>query len=327
MELRPFGPVDADALTTYTEIAERVRQSDSPWEHPVTRPWVEGRFRYGWDLNPDKPFLAVVDGTAVGFAAHTVNVYDNLDFAWIDVAIDPEYRRRGHGTAALDLMLEHLRGLGITSYGIGAWDAEGPRAFAARRGLEPKIFSANRRQVIAELDWERLDALYAEAQAAAADYEVIRREGATPEEELEAMAVMVAAINDAPRDDLEMEDEAFPPERVRAYEEAQMHQGLLHRVIARHRTRGELAGQTVVMVQGDLPHVGHQEDTSVLAAHRGHKLGMLLKIDMLRWLRDEQPQLLTIDTWNAVSNDFMISVNEAMGYRLLGTSVGYQDTL
>ena len=34
------------------------------------------------------------------------------------------------------------------------------------------------------------------------------------------MAAMVTAINDAPLDDLDIEDEVFTPERVRAYEHA-----------------------------------------------------------------------------------------------------------
>ena len=50
--------------------------------------------------------------------------------------------------------------------------------------------------------------------------------------------------------------------------------------------------------------------------HRGHKLGLLLKIDMLRWLAEVEPQLEVIHTWNNVDNRFMIDVNEAMGYRL-----------
>jgi hypothetical protein len=43
---------------------------------------------------------------------------------------------------------------------------------------------------------------------------------------------------------------------------------------------------------------------------------MLLKIEMMRWLADEQPQLETIETWNNADNSYMINVNEAIGYRL-----------
>jgi RimJ/RimL family protein N-acetyltransferase len=42
----------------------------------------------------------------------------------------------------------------------------------------------------------------------------------------------------------------------------------------------------------------------------------LLKIDMMRWLADVEPQLKIIETWNNVDNSFMINVNEALGYRL-----------
>jgi len=77
----------------------------------------------------------------------------------------------------------------------------------------------------------------------------------------------------------------------------------------------------------ELPHRGHQLDTSVLAAHRGHRLGLLLKISMLRWLAEEEPQLQFLDTWNAVSNDHMISVNEALGYEPIATASVFQRSL
>jgi hypothetical protein len=53
----------------------------------------------------------------------------------------------------------------------------------------------------------------------------------------------------------------------------------------------------------------------------------MLKIGLLRWLREEQPQLETIDTWNAASNDHMIGVNEALGYRVMGRSLAFQRSL
>lgn len=64
-----------------------------------------------------------------------------------------------------------------------------------------------------------------------------------------------------------------------------------------------------------------------MRAHRGHRLGVLLKTEMLRWLAETQPQLETIDTWNAQSNDHMIGVNEALGYEILGRTVAYQRSL
>ena len=98
----------------------------------------------------------------------------------------------------------------------------------------------------------------------------------------------------------------------------------MYRVLARHRTTGELAGHTVVVVDGDRPERAEQHDTSVVGSHRGHRLGLLLKADMVLWLREAEPQLETIDTWNAESNDHMIGVNALLGYRIMGREHEYQ---
>jgi hypothetical protein len=98
----------------------------------------------------------------------------------------------------------------------------------------------------------------------------------------------------------------------------------LYRVIARHRVNGDIAGLTVVTVDSENPARGEQEDTSVVRAHRGHRLGLLLKADMMRWLAATEPQLETLDTWNAESNDHMIGVNERLGYRVMGRELQFQ---
>ena len=81
-----------------------------------------------------------------------------------------------------------------------------------------------------------VDDAYAEAAAFAQDYELLRFDGQTPDELLVAVSEMTGAINDAPVDDLDIEDEAFPAERIRNYEDATIKSGhRLYRVIARHR--------------------------------------------------------------------------------------------
>ena len=62
-------------------------------------------------------------------------------------------------------------------------------------------------------------------------------------------------------------------------------------------------------------------------AHRGHRLGLLLKIDMMRWLAEAEPQLEVMETWNNADNRFMIGVNELLGYRLSTTYATYELTL
>jgi hypothetical protein len=136
---------------------------------------------------------------------------------------------------------------------------------------------------------------------------------------------MTAAINDAPIDDLDIEDELFTPERIRAFEAALAARGRrYYRVAARERVTGVLAGHTLVGVEIDRPWHCWQFDTSVQRGHRGHRLGLLLKLDMLRWLGDTEPQLSTIRTDNAASNAYMIRVNELLGYRVVTRTISWQ---
>ena len=125
--------------------------------------------------------------------------------------------------------------------------------------------------------------MYLDAQAAASSYELFRIFGHTPPDMLHAVAQMTAAINDAPTDDLDIEDEVFSQERILAYENAQQARGnRFYGVVARHRETGELAGHSVVAVEADRPAIGDQHDTSVVRAHRGHRLGLLVKAEVLR---------------------------------------------
>ena len=319
---------DTDAVRRSTGVLEAVRRHEQPWSHPYTPDWLALDIRHGWDGEPAVHFLVTADGTDVATATYETTTYDNLHLAWLGVDVHPEHRRRGHGASVVEHLMDRARRDGRTSVGMDSWDLPGPPDFAARLGFERKQVSVNRRQHLARLDRAEVDRLHDEALAAAADYELVRWVGPTPAEVLPALSTLSESINDAPLDDLEIEDEVYPPERIVAYETAQTGRGhVLHRVVARHRESGELAGHTVVAVDSQRPSIGHQHDTSVARSHRGHRLGVLLKADMVRWLAEVQPQLETIDTWNAESNDHMIGVNEALGYEVLARAFAYQRAL
>ena len=328
MQISLFGPDDNDQLAAYAAVTNAVRAMDSPWLHPVTLKGADGRFRYGWDGEVETPFLGLVDGAPVAVGTVATTEYDNLHLAWLGVHVHPEHRRRGHGSELLEALVGEARSRGRTTMGTDGWESEATRGFAARHGFEEKSRAIQRRQVLAEVDWDALERLHADAAAAASAYEVVRREGRTPDDELDEVAEMSLSINDAPTDDLDIEDEVFPPERLRGYEDAQLAKGRrLFRVLARQRETGQLAGHTVVVVDGERPHLAEQHDTTVVRSHRGHRLGLLLKTDMNLWLREVQPQIAEISTWNAESNDHMIGVNEAIGYRAVGRELQLQKSI
>ncbi len=326
MELREFGPDDIDAIASYVAVERAQISADCPWVFPVTPYRQQMWMRYGWDGEPPRCFLVHGDdGEPVGSAQVNTSEWDNLDLAWLGLVIHPDHRRRGHGTAALEALHGECRRIARPLVGLGGWENEANRGFAAATGYEEKSRAVNRRQDMGRLGAEFFEAAYAEAEPLAHDYELVRIAGRSPDELHEQLARVTESINDAPLDDLELEDEVFPPQRIRDFEHAQIESGnRLYRVVARHRETGELAGHTVVTVDSEQPWRGVQEDTSVTASHRGHRLGLLLKADLNRWLVTAEPQLRSVDTWNAASNDHMIAVNERLGYRPLGRVLEFQ---
>lgn len=329
LRITALDPDDTAGLEQYVAIVNAASALDSPWEHPRTVRQIDGLLRRGWDGDAPLVFLARDDSTAVGVLELWVTDWDNVDLAWLWLVVHPDHRRRGVGSALLEHAFTTARELGRTKVGIDGWDSsDAPAAFAARHGFTWASQAINRRQVLSEVDRADVRRMYVDAAAAAHDYELVRIEGRTPDELLDQVAEMVAAINDAPLDELDLEDEVFPPERVRRYEETQALNGnRVYRLVARHRETGALAGHTVVAVEAERPAIGAQHDTSVVRAHRGHRLGLLLKAGMVLWLAEAEPTLETVDTWNAESNDHMIAVNEQLGYRVLGRGVQYQRRL
>ncbi|HZX05896.1 GNAT family N-acetyltransferase [Kribbella sp.] len=284
--------------------------------------------RYGWDLEPPQAYLASEGDTAVGVLTVDLPQYENTDHAWLDVKVHPDHRGRGIGSALIEYGEQVTRDLGRTITGFGGLDLPKAEAFARRHGYIQKSVEVNRRQDLAGLDWGLVQRMYDESLTAASAYELLRLTGPLPEDLLEGMVAVTESINDAPRDDLDLEDDVYSPERLRAYEEAQAKSDrTVYRVVARRKDTGDLAGHTVVAVERERPYLGEQHDTAVSRDHRGHRLGALLKSAMLLWLREQEPALTQIDTWNAESNDHMIGINKALNYHIVARILDYQKTL
>jgi hypothetical protein len=80
-------------------------------------------------------------------------------------------------------------------------------------------------------------------------------------------------------------------------------------------------------VSRDQPETAYQWDTLVVRAHRGHRLGGLLKVSTMRLLEAGQYATKKISTFNSVLNEPMIAVNEALGARVAGSMVVWRKDL
>ncbi len=320
---------DARDVAGAVAVAEAARAAERPHEPIQTVSMFLGRFRNGWDGEPREVGVAHDgDGRVIGVVELSLPKRDNTHVVVVYPVSDPTAGSQKIDQALIEAASERARAEGRKVAVVITPDGREYTAMAAAMGFERAYVELERRQDVTAIDWTALDAEYAAAEQKAADYELLRISPAVPDELLDAVATMTAAINDAPTEALDVEDEVYTPERIREAEAAAVGRDRrLYRLIARHRESGELAGHTVIAIENEQPWLAYQYDTSVLAAHRGHRLGLLLKIGMLRWLRDAEPQVRFIDTGNAASNDHMIRVNELLGYKVVGQAICWQKDL
>lgn len=292
------GGLDLPAPSGPTILFQRQVQADMT---PVSGMWL----------------LRSPAGDVLGEVSADAPTTHNRDLVWVRGNVHPFARRQGWGRR---LLAEVDAAFGRSRVQAVAWDgSDGPLALEAM-GFAPGMANAVRRIDVHGTPASTWQRLYDEAAAVARDYALERVVGPTPADDLDAMARLAATINDAPADE-GVEDEPFDAEGVRRFDEAMARRRqTMYRVVARHRPTGEPAGLSMLAVDEFAPEVAFQEDTSVVPAHRGHRLGLLMKADMMRWIREERPEVRATDTWNATSNHHMIAVNEALGARVVATN-------
>lgn len=155
-----------------------------------------------------------------------------------------------------------------------------------------------------------------------ADYEVITWAGPTPEELLDRVAPLRAAMStDIPLGGGSLQPEQWDGARVARADEAAAARGR-DRVwgVIRHRPTGELVGHSFVWIARAQPQAAFQEDTLIRRDHRGHGLGLAVKQAVLAELRRSHPRVQRIHTWNADENQHMLAINEALGFRVTAHS-------
>jgi RimJ/RimL family protein N-acetyltransferase len=324
-------PDDLEQVSTEARILNAAQTVDDPEAYPVLPGLLAGELRYGWDSDPSEHYLYLPDESESPVAVVEIDLpmLDNRHLVWFKIVVDPEHRRRGHGTALVQEVVRRAEQAGRTTlWATCVEDDLGARKFLENLGFSYASHDARRRQVLAEIDRAAMDRLYAVAEAAAADYRLERLRPPISDQVLTELIEVTAAINDAPMGTLTFEDEVFDLARLRTIENNMQGRGDRgYRVVARHRETGEVGGHTFLAVNPLQPWLAGQGDTAVARQHRGHKLGLLVKIEMLRWLAEAEPQLEVIETWNNVDNRFMIDVNEAMGYRLSAVYATFERNL
>jgi GNAT superfamily N-acetyltransferase len=262
-------------------------------------------------------WLGTEGGADVVAAKLTLPTLDNLDEAQVRVLVHPAVRRRGHGETASREVGARCATLGRTRVIVevpGRLDGVPlpSEALVERLGFTPRLTSVRRVLDLTTLDLDALASLEAAAWPAAEGYTLRGWVDQAPTGSVAGLAALSGRMTlDAPMGDLEHEPEV---DRWLAREQATAKTGRT-RVGTMALAGGEVVGYTDIGVSRFAPTVGYQWDTIVRADHRGHRLGLLMKAANLRLLAESSPVTRWVNTWNAASNAYMISINETIGWR------------
>lgn len=260
--------------------------------------------------------------------------------------VHPDARRRGIGAALCREVIRigaaqgRTAVVGWSEHRIGAAD-DGPR-LRAREGDDDlpldrgSRFAQSLGASLAQVERQSrlelpvptdlLAELRAEAeQRALPAYRVVSWVGPTPPEYRGQVAAMNRALStDAPLGEIDFQPENWDAERVRHSDEVKHRTGHSLYSIAEHVDTGEVAGLTELFVHDAHPHRPEQWTTVVAREHRGHRLGLLLKVANLDLLAAEHPDARQVDTWNAGENAWMLGINVRLGFRPFSANGAWQ---
>jgi GNAT superfamily N-acetyltransferase len=288
---------------------------------------------------PRRLFVARVDGVIVARAVYETLADPASDFAWFTIDVLPEFRRRGIGTALADLLdsIAATERRAVTVVYAISPDAPGervpaPTGFGSVPAANPEVrFLLGRGFRLEQVERgsiltlpvaaDVLDAFDRAAQdAAGEEYAVLTWTGRTPERWLDDLALLYTRMStDAPTAGLQEPEDVWDAQRLITEQAAHSTGGRAALVSAAlHRPSGRLVGFTELTVPTDPLRSVEQDDTLVLREHRGHRLGMLMKVANLRQLAREFPDQSAITTFNAEENRYMLAVNEALGFVPMG---------
>ena len=289
-----------------------------PGERPIPVGEIQAQVEHGPANRTVYPLLAVDGGHAVGAAMLIVDAMRRESASLRFLVVAPERRREGIGTRLLSEVERRARAAGRSRLRILAPAAHpAARPFAERAGGRPGLVLQQSRCPVAALDRDVLRAWVHRAGTSAVGYSLVAFDGVCPDEHLEAFAAVIPVMNTAPQ--ATGAESVIPSvDDVRRRMTAHVRQGNdSWTVCARHDATGRFVGYTELSFSHHRPWHATQGDTGVDPAHRRQGIGRWLKAQTALRLLDERPGVEHIETWNAASNDAMLSINRAIGFRVV----------
>jgi GNAT superfamily N-acetyltransferase len=275
-------------------------------------------------------------GSILGGGVMEVSLRDNLHSVEIAVWVHPAHRRHGVGTAIVETMSRLASADGrrvlnsVVEVPVDRAEDDPSLHFAPRVGFEAML-PGNVRDLAVPVDPARIDelrSLVVEARGAS-DYRTFTFEAPWPAEYLGDECELLRRMStDEPSGDADREEEVWTGDRLREHDELRAARGKTKlAAVAQHIPSGRLVAFSELLLADDAPRQAWQLVTIVHPEHRGHRLGLAVKLANLDYLAERAPAVRMIRTANAQENAPMIAVNDMMGFEIVGVGMFWQKRL
>lgn len=324
VEIRPLDPFDDAEMRAWYDVYRASETVGRDFHMAYAYEEVAASFRSAGTSVRQHQLSARLGGRIVGVAGCELPMQDNRHLARVAVGVEPAHWRRGIGSALLD----HLEGIALDAdrillVGEASYPYDGPRdgrgapavEFATSRGFTLGLGDVQR-VLDLPVPQERLDALTARAARKHAGYTFRQVTSPMPDDIVLQIGELRAAVEtEAPTGEIEREREVVDVARIREEEATLAAMGRTRWATVAFAPDGAPAGYTEYVVPAHDPPWIYQWGTLVWRQHRGHALGLALKVRNTAWVQHEHRDRTGVRTWNAESNRQMIAVNDAMGFR------------
>lgn len=311
MEVREWDPAAAPAdevesvLRTLNLILARDVPEDPPWRIDSFREYLAVTM-------PDERRVCWVAGDGADIIGYA-SILLVGGIAVLELLVRPDVRRGGVGRELLRTAAKRVESEGLESIGVEVVGSTPAADFFEAHGFRCAFIEMRNVLDLTTVDWLRIGAL---AKGVGSGYTIEYYPGGPPEVMLDEYAKAKASGRANPAYDLELRPSSYDSDRLRASLATLHARGLKpYIVLAVHDQSGKVAGLTEVVVPAQRPTRADQYDTIVVQAHRGYGLSRALKARMLFELRSAEPQLLDVQTWNAVGYESMRRVNAELGFQ------------
>ncbi|HWG64685.1 MAG TPA: GNAT family N-acetyltransferase [Streptosporangiaceae bacterium] len=319
MRIEQFDPeADEASVRACDAIYRAGAPADDPSAPPMSPRCFAGWLTWGWTEDPLEAWLARDDaGLPSAWYTLALPERENRHTSALALVVHPSRRRAGLGTVLVGHAVDRARHRGRSLLMADTREGSPGSAFARALGAQQTITEVRRVLEVNAALPAKLATLRDTAEQGAQGYSLLSWQGPVDAVWLADVTDLNAAAADMPRG-AGRDEQRWDAQRVRLDERRVAAQGLRsYTVAARHTGTGHLAGLTQLAVDPAEPTWGFQELTVVARLHRGHHLGLLVKVAMLEMLAGREPQLNRVMTGNADQNQHMIAINAALGFRVL----------